>query len=109
MTDDELDPALREQLRGYHQPPAPPRDAMWARIQAARNEAQVPARVTALRPSRRRMLPYLLAAAALVLLAFGLGRISVQPAVVTTAGRKAPDNITLAQRMAAGEYPCQFR
>jgi hypothetical protein len=34
--DDELDPTLRELARDYHEPPPVPRDAMWARIQAAR-------------------------------------------------------------------------
>lgn len=103
MTDEELDPALREQLRGYHQPPAPPREAIWERIHASRTEAQGSPAVLPLRPARRRMAPWLIAAAALVLLAFGLGRISVQP-VAVAASRSAPDNITLAQRMAAGEY-----
>jgi hypothetical protein len=103
MTDDELDPLLREQIRGYHQPPAPPREALWARIQAARAEEQATAPVRAIRPAGRRLLPYVLGAAALVALAFGLGRISVQPVVVAIA-RPEQGPPTLAQRMAAGEY-----
>jgi len=103
MTDDELDPALRELVRGYHQPPALPRDAMWAKIEAARAAEPSSAPALPFRPSRRRLLPYLIAAAALVLLAFGLGRWSARnaPALAT---RPAPDNTTLAQRVAAGEY-----
>ncbi len=103
MTDDELDPLLRQQLRGYREPPAPPRDAMWERIQAARAAEPRTTGPIPLRPARRHLLPYLLAAAALVAVAFGLGRVTArpEPAVAT---RTAPDKATLAEQLAAGEY-----
>ena len=33
---DELDDKLQDLARGYHEPPSPPRELMWARIQAKR-------------------------------------------------------------------------
>lgn len=103
MTDDELDPALREQLRGYRTPPSPPRDAMWARIQAAR--ADEPRRIgpIPLRPGRRHLLPWLLAAAAVGVVAFGLGRMTANPAAAVAA-HAAPDKTSLAAQLAAGEH-----
>jgi hypothetical protein len=103
MTDDELDPALREQLRGYRLPPAPPRDAMWARIQAARAAETRTSGPIPLQPNRRRLLPYLLAAAALGAVAFGLGRLTARPDPVV-ASRTAPDKSTLAEQLATGEH-----
>jgi hypothetical protein len=39
MTEDEkLDSAIRKLAESYHRPPEPPRDALWARIQARRVE-----------------------------------------------------------------------
>lgn len=103
MTDDELDPTLREQLRGYRQPPAPPREEMWARIQAARAAEPQAVGPIPLRPVRRHLLPYLLAAAALVAVAFGLGRLTARPAPVV-ASRSVPDNSALAEQLAAGDH-----
>lgn len=103
MTDDELDPALREQLRGYRTPPEPPRDAMWARIQAARTTEPRSTGPIPLRPNRRHLLPYLLAAAAVGVVAFGLGRMTARPDPVV-ASRTAPDKASLAQQLAAGEH-----
>jgi hypothetical protein len=101
-TDDELDPALREPLRGYHTPPAPPREELWARIGEARR--QPPQGLPFGRPPRR-LLPFLipLAVAALVLLAFGLGRLSVGPAPESMARGSAADP-HLAQRLVADDY-----
>lgn len=100
MTDDELDPELRGPARAYRPAPPAPREELWARIAAARTTP-----VTPLRPMWRRMLPFLIpaAAAALVLFAFGLGRISVQPAP-TLAGRAATRGPTLAQQITTGDH-----
>lgn len=103
MTDDELDPALREQLRGYRTPPEPPRDAMWARIQAARATDVRDTGPIPLRASRRHLLPWLLAAAAIGVVAFGLGRMTANPAPAV-ATRTAPDKTSLAAQLAAGEH-----
>ncbi|HYC31859.1 MAG TPA: hypothetical protein VEB59_06180 [Gemmatimonadales bacterium] len=66
MSDDELDEPLRELIRDYHRPVETPREAMWREIARRRAEA---------RRSRplliRRWMP--LAAAALLLLAAGIG------------------------------------
>jgi hypothetical protein len=103
MTDEELDPALRERLRGYRQPPEAPREELWARIQAARAAEDRPMGPLPLRPGRRHLLPYLLAAAALAVVAFGLGRLTARPEPVV-ATRTAPDKITMAEQLAAGEH-----
>ena len=39
--DDRIDDLLRDEVRDYNEPPAPPRDAMWERIQAARSSDAV--------------------------------------------------------------------
>lgn len=106
MQDDELDPTLAEQLRAYRTPPAVPREELWTRISAARSTP-----VTPLRAPWRRALPFLVptAAAATVLIAFALGRITAKPvttsadsAVATErAGTTAP---TLAQQINAGNH-----
>ena len=114
MTDDEFDPALAELARGYRPPPAPPREELWRRIADARSTP-----VTPMRAPWRRALPVLIptAAAAAVLLAFGLGRMSVAPELPPTAsaahpgragisanGRSGTTGPTLAQRINAGDH-----
>ncbi len=116
MTNDELDPNLAELARAYHQPPVPPREQLWARIAEAR---QIP--VTPLRSAWRRTLPFLIpaAAAAAVLLAFAIGRMSVRPAPIIAGrsgvngggragvngdGRAGTPAPTVAQRITTGDH-----
>jgi hypothetical protein len=70
MDDDELDPTLREAARSYHEPPEPPREAMWRAIQAERRLE------LARRPAARRWVPWAMAAAAMLALGVGIGRLS---------------------------------
>jgi hypothetical protein len=74
MDEDELDPLLRDAARAYHEPPEPPREEMWRAIQAERRLER------ARRPAVRRWLPWGMAAAAMLALGVGIGRLSVPPA-----------------------------
>ncbi len=105
-TDDELDPALRELLRGYRTPPEPPRAELWARIAEARGQTPPAASVTPIGRPPRQLLPFLIpvAIAALLVLAFGLGRMSVQTAVPIAAARPGTTSATLAQRLVTNDY-----
>ena len=75
MSDDELDQRIREAAQAYHAPPETPREEMWAKIQAGRR--QVPA--TRVLPFRRRWAPWAAAAAAILAVGIGIGRVSVEP------------------------------
>ena len=75
MTADErFDALLKEHAESYNRPDAVPREAMWEQIRAAR-EAR---RVLPLLSRRRQTLQSLAAAAALLLLGIGIGRLTVQ-------------------------------
>jgi len=93
MTDDRFDWVLREAAQGYHRPPDTPREEMWRRIEAARRARH--ARVLALRPWLR----WGLAAAAVLAIGVGLGRVSMQhqQTIVVAPG-------DLAYRVAAAQY-----
>ena len=93
MTDDRFDWVLREAAQGYHRPPDTPREEMWRRIEAARRARH--ARVLALRPWLR----WGLAAAAVLAIGVGLGRLSMQhqQTIVVAPG-------DLAYRVAAAQY-----
>lgn len=105
MDDDELDPTLRDAARAYHTPPEPPREAMWQAIQAARRLER------AQRPAPRRWLPWALAAAAVLALGVGIGRLSApaarpvapQPGALAT-GATAPRINETAYRLATQEH-----
>jgi hypothetical protein len=76
---DELDEKLREQLDGYNEPPTPPRELMWARIQAKRAASPRPeAVVVPFRPRpaapARREAAWATGIAAVLALGFALGR-----------------------------------
>ena len=103
--DEPLDPALRELARSYNAPPATPRDAMWERIQAARQAGQMPAgpvetvvipfRRTSPRPAVRRV-AWGAGIAALLAMGVAIGRVSVPtpaavPVATETTDRAAPD------------------
>jgi hypothetical protein len=92
MTEDRFDRLLREAARDYHRPPDTPREDLWRRIAAARQARQ--SWVLVWRPWMRRAL----AAAAVLAIGVGLGRLSVLS--VRPAG--APSD--LAYRVAAAQY-----
>ena len=52
MNDDELDERVRQAARAYNAPPETPREAMWARIEAARRAGDQPAPVERRSPRR---------------------------------------------------------
>lgn len=78
-----LDPTLAALARDYHAPPTPPREEMWAAITRARGVPEV--KVIPL--FRRRPVWLGAGMAALLALAFGIGRISVPADVPALAGR----------------------
>jgi len=109
MNEDDLDPRLRDWVRDYHLPPDPPREALWARITAARAaDRTVPSPprplTTVLRRMRRPPLAVLVptGVAALLALAFGLGRLSVRPAAPVAAHPASSPN--LAVQVARADY-----
>lgn len=71
MNDDQLDRLLEQARAEYHQPPAPPRDEMWAAIAARRRTRSA--------PGRTRMFYWPLGMAALLALGFWLGRSTGKP------------------------------
>lgn len=73
LSDEPLDPSLLAAAREYHRPPEPPREAIWRAIQAERRVER------ATRPAPRRWLPWAAAAAALLAVGVGIGRLT-QPA-----------------------------
>ena len=80
LPDEPLEAALLAAARAYHLPPDPPREAMWRAIQAERRVER------ATRPVRRRWVGWAAAAAALVALGVGIGRLTHRPG----AGGGAP-------------------
>ena len=98
MSDDQLDERFREAARAYNAPPETPREAMWARIQAGRRRDP---RVLRLAPRR---LLWAAAAAAVLTLGIGIGRISVSPGTVTWEG---PSSNATTYRLAAQEHLSQ--
>ena len=102
MDDEELDPTLREAARAYHAPPEPPREAMWRAIQAERRLER------ARRPAARSWLPWAMAAAAVLALGIGIGRLSspnVLPAPTSVAGTGAAPRVNeTAYRVATLEH-----
>jgi hypothetical protein len=70
MDDEQLDESLRAAARAYHTPPETPREAMWRAIEAERRVDR------ARRPAARRWVPWAMAAAAVLALGVGIGRLS---------------------------------
>jgi hypothetical protein len=68
MTEDPMDRLLQQARDEYNLPPAPPRDEMWAAIEARKKQRSQP------RPFRKIVWP--LGIAALIALGFGLGRLT---------------------------------
>lgn len=73
LSDEPLEPSLLAAAREYHRPPEPPRETIWRAIQTERRVER------ATRPAPRRWLPWAAAAAALLAVGVGIGRLT-QPA-----------------------------
>ena len=110
MSDDQLDQRIRGAARDYNRPPETPREEMWARIQAGRRAAEQPAegtpgqRVTRVLPFRRRWVPWAAAAAAILAVGIGIGRVSVTP---ESSVWKGPSANATTYRLAAQEHLSQ--
>jgi len=104
MDDDQLDESLRAAARDYHAPPETPRDAMWRAIEAQRRVDR------ARRPATRRWIPWAAAAAALIALGVGIGRLSAPgrpagpPVSAPVAATSAPRVNETAYRLATVEH-----
>jgi hypothetical protein len=105
MDDDQLDESLRAAARDYHTPPDTPRDSMWRAIEAQRRADR------ASRPAVRRWIPWAAAAAALLALGVGIGRLTMPrtpiapaPAAPLAAGAGAPRVNETAYRLATVEH-----
>jgi hypothetical protein len=98
MTDDELDPRLREAAKAYHAPPPTPSQQMWERIEAQRGRGAV---VVPMRRAWVRVIPWAAAAAVILGVGIGIGRVSVGPEVASWEGPSA--NAT-AYRLATQEH-----
>jgi hypothetical protein len=70
MDDEPLEPSLLAAAREYHRPPETPREAIWRAIQAERRAER------ATRPAPRRWVPWAAAAAALLAVGVGIGRLT---------------------------------
>jgi hypothetical protein len=109
MTDDELDERIRGAARGYNAPPETPREEMWARIaEARRAHASTPTGEAPATPSEARVIPLrwrlvglAAAAAAILAVGVGIGRVSTGPQV---SSWEAPSTKGAAYRMAAQEH-----
>ena len=97
MDDEELDPMLRDAARAYHQPPEPPRELMWRAIQAERRLE------LARRPAPRRWAPWAMAAAAMLALGVGIGRLSA-PTIERTGGTPPDQTVAVAPRVNETAY-----
>jgi hypothetical protein len=105
--EDPVDERLRSLAHAYNRPPEPPRDAMWARIQAARQEQ----RQQAHRSRFGRVLPaspaawagWAAALAATLVVGIGLGRLTQgrQASKASPAGVAVDTNGGAASRLAA--------
>ncbi len=107
MDDQELDERLREAARAHNQPPETPREAMWEAIQRHRRSPKVVRRLPP-RWSGRPWLPLAAAAAALLAVGVGIGRLTSGPASVsapTVASEAGAASASVAAyRLAAVEH-----
>lgn len=112
MNDDELDERVRQAARAYNAPPETPREAMWAKIEAARRAGDPPAPVEApksapgvllFRP-RARPAIWAAAAAAVLVVGIGIGRLSVGPGTAVTASWQGPSANATTYRLATQEH-----
>ena len=110
MSDDQLDERIRKAAWAYNAPPETPREEMWARIQAGRRAAGQPGSgaagqwATRTLPFRRRWAPWAAAAAAILAVGIGIGRISVGP---ESSAWEGPSANSTTYRLAAQEHLSQ--
>lgn len=122
---DELDDKLQDLAQGYHEPPAPPRELMWARIQAKR--APQVERLPDVLPFRprpalpmRRAAAWAAGIAAVLTIGFFLGRrsspapsevaVAPQPSAVTPSRANAPLEVAAQAHLRQAEtYLTLFR
>jgi hypothetical protein len=102
MSDDQLDERIRGAARDYNLPPETPREEMWARIQAGRRAVEP--RSPRILPFPRRWVPWAAAAAAILAMGIGIGRISVGP---DTASWEGPSTNATTYRLATQEHLSQ--
>lgn len=96
---DELDERLRNLAQEYHLPPEPPREAMWEAIRAQRRWYRRPWT----RP--RGPLVWIAAAAAVLIIGVGIGRLSVRHEAGSVAGQWDARTVsTAAYRLTAIEH-----
>ncbi|HYK11021.1 MAG TPA: hypothetical protein VEV39_09490 [Gemmatimonadales bacterium] len=96
MNDEKFEQELKRMAQDYHRPPDTPRDEMWSRIQAERARRRDVKKVVSLRPWMR----WSLAAAAVLVLGIGIGRLSVK----TPVEPPAKTDSDIAYRLAAAPY-----
>lgn len=105
--DEPLDPELRDAARAYHPPPDPPREQMWAAIEARRRAAHAG---RAESPPWRRILRWGAGIAAVLAIGVGLGRLTVRPTPPALPSGGAPLTATApredatAYRVVAAEH-----
>ena len=99
--EDRLDELLRSAARDYHLPPEPPREAMWQAIHAQRRWYR--------KMWRRPFSPmlWIAAAAAVLVLGVGIGRLSVHPGPSGPQVWEARGVSTTAYRLTAVEHLSQ--
>ena len=101
MDDQELDERLRAAARAHNQPPETPREAMWEAIQRHRRGPKVVRRIPR-RWSGRPWLPLAAAAAAILAVGVGIGRLTSGPAtVLRTAAAPKPGPRRGSRRLTA--------
>jgi hypothetical protein len=97
LPDEPLEPSLLAAAREYHRPPEAPREAIWRAIQADRRAER------ATRPPPRRWVPWAAAAAALLAVGVGIGRLT-HPGPVPDAGTATWGPSTAAPRVNETAY-----
>jgi hypothetical protein len=99
MSDDQFEQFVANAAKGYREPPTTPREAMWQKIQAARQaERAKPARVIDFESRGRALQGWYLAAAAVaavLVIGIGIGRLSVPTKPAEVAGHAASDSASL--------------
>ncbi len=103
MTSDRHDRNMADAARGYHEPPPTPRDRMWERIDAARNEERRQIPTTAPLWWRRRQVLWPAAVVAALAIGLTVGRSlnpaapsqQIQPSVIAHDGRPPADPDTM--------------
>jgi len=106
MNEEEKDVMIRRLVDDTLRPPPVPREEIWARIQAARAAGAAPKPVVHRLRVQRRVFEVVLGLAAMLALAFGLGRWSArpEPAAAPIAAAPAQPAAGAAERVAATEY-----